>query len=50
LPVVERPSHARELDALRTALGPAAFDEAWRTGQVQPLDQVISDALAAAAT
>jgi hypothetical protein len=45
LPPSEREQHERHLAAARTAMGEAAFAEAWMAGQAMTLEQAISYAL-----
>ncbi len=49
LGVAEREPLAREIAAVQTALGPAAFQRAWQAGCEQPLTGVVSAATAALA-
>jgi tetratricopeptide (TPR) repeat protein len=43
----DQPDYERLLSALRAALGQADFAAAWSEGQAMPLDQAVSEALAA---
>ena len=43
LAAVERTGYERDVAAVRGALGPAAFEAAWREGQIWPLEQVVSE-------
>ena len=45
LPPVERPEYAATVQAARTALGEAAFADAWAAGQAMTLEEAIAEAL-----